>query len=74
MKHETYNNAKQCLISIAKEAKRLNRNDKPMIREIINDQADQMHRPLLLGSQVILIVSPFFGNKLLHLYNSFILL
>ena len=49
MKHETYNNAKQCLISIAKEAKRLNRNDKPMIREIINDQADQMHRPLLLG-------------------------
>ena len=46
MKHSTYNNAKQCLISVAKEAKRLNKNDKPMIGEIINEQADQMHRQI----------------------------
>jgi len=41
-----YQNAKQVLISEAMEAKRLNKNDKPMIRQIINDQADQMHRQI----------------------------
>lgn len=41
-----YHNAKQVLISEAKEAKRLNKNDKPMIRQTINDQADQMHRQI----------------------------
>lgn len=46
MKHSTYNNAKQCLISVAKETKRLNKKDKPMVRQIINDQADEMHRQI----------------------------
>jgi len=47
MKHSTYNNAKQCLISVAKEAKRLNKKDKPMVRQIINDQADEMHKQIV---------------------------
>ena len=46
MKNTIYNNAKQCLVSVAKEAKRLNKKDKPMVRQIINDQADQMERQI----------------------------
>jgi len=46
MKHEIYLNAKQVLINEAKEAKRLSRNDKPYIRQCINDQADQMRRQI----------------------------
>ena len=46
MKNTIYNNAKECLISVAKEAKRLNKKDKPMVRQIINDQADEIHRQI----------------------------
>lgn len=46
MKHGVYLNAKQVLISTAKEAKRLSPRDKPMIRQEINDQADQMQRQI----------------------------
>ena len=46
MKNTIYNNAKECLISVAREAKRLNKKDKPMVRQIINDQADEIHRQI----------------------------
>jgi hypothetical protein len=46
MKNQIYQNSKQLLISIAKEAKRLNGNDKPMIREIINNNADAIRRQI----------------------------
>jgi hypothetical protein len=46
MKHSIYLNARQLLINESKEAKRLCKNDKPYIRQCINDQADQMHRQI----------------------------
>ena len=45
MKHPIYLNAKQTLINTAKEAKRTS-DDKPYIRMVINDQADQMCRQI----------------------------
>lgn len=45
MKHEIYLNTKKALIKEAKEAKRLS-NDKPYIRQVINDQADQLRRQI----------------------------
>ena len=46
MKHEIYQGAKAVLIKTAKESKRLSPNDKPMQRQEINDQADQMQRQI----------------------------
>lgn len=46
MKNQIYKNSKSLLISEAKEAKRLSPKDKPMIREIINNQADQICRQI----------------------------
>ena len=45
MKHEIYLESKKLLISEAKECKRLS-TDKPYIRQVINDQADQIHRQI----------------------------
>jgi hypothetical protein len=45
MSHEIYLNAKQTLIREAREAKRTS-DDKPYIRQVINDQADQMRRQI----------------------------
>lgn len=46
-KHQTYINAKNCLISEAKEIKRTTgKKDLPLIRQVINDQCDQMHRQI----------------------------
>lgn len=46
MKNEIYINAKMRLITSAKEAKRLNKGDKPYIRMLINDEADSIRRQI----------------------------
>lgn len=45
----TYKNAKQQLKSISQDAKKEYKNDKPAIRQIINDYADHLCKDLNLS-------------------------